>query len=52
MTSKILSPAPKGFAHRFKRVDGLRFHYIDGGREDAPVLVLPGRIPSKQLRLA
>ncbi|WP_349295648.1 alpha/beta hydrolase (plasmid) [Thioclava sp. 'Guangxiensis'] len=45
MTSITLSPAPEGFAHRFKRVDGLRFHYVDGGRKDAPALVLLAGYP-------
>lgn len=45
MTSTTLPPAPKGFAHRFKRVDGLRLHYVDGGRKDAPALVLLAGYP-------
>lgn len=45
MTSTTLPPAPEGFAHRFKRVDGLRFHYIEGGHADAPTLVLLAGYP-------
>ncbi|RVV97162.1 alpha/beta hydrolase [Mesobaculum littorinae] len=45
MTSTRRPPAPEGFAHHFKRVDGLRFHYIEGGRADAPALVLLAGYP-------
>ena len=45
MTSTMIPPAPAGFAHRFKRVGGLRFHYVEGGRADAPPLILLAGFP-------
>lgn len=34
-----------GLSHRFCRVNGLRFHYVEAGREDGPVLVLLAGFP-------
>lgn len=45
MTSTRLPAAPDGFTHRFKRAGGLRFHYVEGGRDDAPPLVLLAGYP-------
>lgn len=49
MTEATPLPAPEGFAHRFKRVDGLRFHYVDGGREDAPALIFLAGYPQSSV---
>lgn len=42
-----LPAAPQGFAHHFASVNGLRFHYVDGGAShaDAPVIVLLAGFP-------
>lgn len=39
MENMDIPAAPPGFAHRFTRVDGLRFHYVVGG-EDAPETIV------------
>ncbi|WP_434213290.1 alpha/beta fold hydrolase [[Pseudomonas] boreopolis] len=36
---------PEGFVHRHALVDGLRLHYVEGGRADAPPLLLLAGFP-------
>lgn len=36
------APAPPGFAHRFETVDGLRFHYVEGGKGAQTLVLLAG----------
>ena len=38
-------PALDGFEHRFETVDGVRLHYVTGGRKDGEVLVLLAGFP-------
>lgn len=45
MLPTTLPDAPAGFAHQFGRADGLRFHYVTGGLENGPVLVLLAGFP-------
>ncbi|WP_115717784.1 alpha/beta fold hydrolase [Gallaecimonas mangrovi] len=45
MSRSIVAEAPAGFEHRFARVNGLRFHYVTGGRNDGPALVLLAGFP-------
>lgn len=45
MTSHALAAAPHNFSHRFKRVNGFRFHYVEGGPHEAPALVLLAGFP-------
>ena len=35
----------KGFEHRFETVDGIRLHYVEGGRTDADTVVLLAGYP-------
>lgn len=37
--------APEGFGHRFATIDGLRLHFVTGGRAEAPPLVLLAGYP-------
>lgn len=45
MSAFILPDAPDGFSHQFTRVNGLRFHYVTGGRPDGIPLVLLAGFP-------
>lgn len=45
MHTSALPAAPDGFAHRFLRADGLRFHYVEGGNADRPALLLLAGFP-------
>lgn len=45
MSLGMLPDAPAGFSHRFGRANGLRFHYVTGGLENGPVLVLLAGFP-------
>ncbi|ALM83534.1 alpha/beta fold hydrolase [Bordetella sp. N] len=45
MTFTKLPAPPAGFSHQFGRANGLRFHYVAGGREDRPALVLLAGFP-------
>lgn len=45
MTHGILPPAPVGFTHHFATVNGLRFHYVDGGLADRRVVLLLAGFP-------
>lgn len=38
-------PALEGFNHRFQTVDGVRLHYVVGGKEDGDVIVLLAGFP-------
>jgi pimeloyl-ACP methyl ester carboxylesterase len=38
-------PDLDGFAHRFATVDGVRLHYVTGGRPDGPLVVLLAGFP-------
>ncbi|MBT8500609.1 hydrolase [Pantoea agglomerans] len=43
MTALTIPDAPDGFRHQFTRVNGLRFHYVTGGRPDGyPLILLAG----------
>lgn len=37
--------APEGFVHRYALVDGVRLHYVEGGRDHAPPLLLLSGFP-------
>ncbi len=45
MSALMLPAAPDGFSHHFSRIEGLRFHYVTGGREDGFPLVLLAGFP-------
>ncbi|WP_313690172.1 alpha/beta hydrolase [Pantoea sp.] len=45
MSGFIPPDAPDGFSHHFIRVEGLRFHYVSGGRQDGIPLVLLAGFP-------
>jgi len=45
MSAFMLPDAPEGFSHHFTRADGLRFHYVTGGRQDGIPLVLLAGFP-------
>lgn len=45
MAPGALPPAPTGFEHRFATVDGLRFHYVAGGRVEGETVVLLAGAP-------
>lgn len=43
MSASLFPDAPDGFSHQFTRADGLRFHYVTGGRRDGyPLILLAG----------
>ncbi|MFC6841610.1 alpha/beta fold hydrolase [Xanthomonas theicola] len=44
-TSPERACAPEGFAHRHASIDGVRLHYVEGGRADAPPLLLLAGFP-------
>jgi len=37
--------APAGFSHKFATVNGLRFHYVEGGAPGEPTVVLMAGFP-------
>ncbi|MDU7840297.1 MAG: alpha/beta fold hydrolase [Pantoea sp.] len=37
--------APEGFSHKFATVNGLRFHYVEGGAPGEPIVVLMAGFP-------
>jgi pimeloyl-ACP methyl ester carboxylesterase len=45
MTHTTMPAAPDGFTHRFATVNGLRFHYVEGGVDGPPTLVLLAGFP-------
>ena len=45
MSASVIPDAPDGFRHCFARVEGLRFHYVTGGRPDGFPLVLLAGFP-------
>jgi len=45
MADSTMPTAPDGFTHRFTTVNGLRFHHVEGGREEAPTLILLAGFP-------
>ena len=38
-------PRLSGFRHRFDTVDGVRLHYVEGGRTDGETIVLLAGFP-------
>jgi len=40
-----LDPALIGFSHQFQTVDGVRLHYVVGGKEDGEIIVLLAGFP-------
>ena len=38
-------PQLRGFEHRFRTVDGVRLHYVAGGKADGEVVVLLAGFP-------
>lgn len=41
----VTDAVPDGFAHRFHTVDGVRLHYVEGGRADGHPLILIAGYP-------
>lgn len=45
MNGDTLPAAPAGFAHHFATVNGLRFHYVEGGAGSGGTIVLLAGFP-------
>ncbi|WP_084455948.1 hypothetical protein [Novosphingobium rosa] len=45
MHYRTMRPAPDGFRHGFATVNGLRFHYVEGGADTERTIVLLAGFP-------